>query len=96
MAMISLPMLGSAAGALILVIALLVGLAAGARRLDLPGRLGHGLQGTLPSGARRSCRIDRARTLSVVELGGVRFAILSGGASDQLLILPTSGERDTS
>lgn len=94
--MIGLPMLGSAAGALLLVIALLVGLAAVARRIDLPGRFGQGPQGAVASGARRSCRIDRARTLSVVELSGVRFAILSGGASDQLLILPASGERDAS
>lgn len=91
--MIGLPMLGSVAGALILVIVLLLGLAAAARQFDLPRRLGQNLQGAVPSRARQSCRIDRARTLSVVELGGFRFAVLSGGGSDQLLILPASGGR---
>ncbi|HEX7390696.1 MAG TPA: hypothetical protein VF286_11330 [Acidiphilium sp.] len=91
--MIDVAMLGSAAGALSLVIALLFGLAAVARRFDLARRLAQGgatrggRSAGMP-GSRLLCRIDRTRTVSIVELGGFRFAVLSGGVSDRLIVLP--------
>lgn len=95
--MIDVPMLGSATGALILVIALVFGLAAVARRFDLARRLAQGRptqggRGAGMPGSQLLCRIDRSRTVSIVELGGFRFAVLSGGVTDRLIVLPARNE----
>lgn len=78
-------------GTLAIVLALVVGLGALARRFNL-AEIAARRAGT-PQAMRLSMRIDRARTLSIVTLGGVRFALLTGGAADQMRVLPLeSGE----
>ncbi|CAG4920541.1 unnamed protein product [Acidocella sp. C78] len=42
------------------------------------------------SGQTLSCRVGRGTTLSIVTLGGHRFAVLNGPRTDQLQLLPPS------
>ena len=87
----------AAFGALAVILGLLAGLSALAKRV-LP-RWGIGL-GALASHQRKqgqtrparvapaSIRLDPRRRLTLVALDGMRFAVLTGGASDVLLALP--------
>lgn len=76
--------------ALVLILGAIIGLARIARRFGLTRVVP---QRWAPEGARQrtSCRIDRARNLSIVELDGRQFAVLTGGRNDQLVLLPAMG-----
>jgi hypothetical protein len=82
---------GTALGALALILALLAGLSALAKRVlprwgikpVLGGSPASGIAGRAPS-----VRLDPRRKLTLVALGGMRFAVLTGGASDVLIALP--------
>ncbi|MGC8532166.1 MAG: hypothetical protein ACP5M1_09025 [Acidiphilium sp.] len=84
---------GTSLGALALILALLAGLSALAKRL-LPRwgiKPGSGLlPASAAAGRAPSVRLDPRRKLTLVALGGMRFAVLTGGASDVLIALPAS------
>lgn len=40
-----------------------------------------------------SCRVSRGCALSIVTLGGIRFAVLNGVRSDQFVILPRMSDK---
>lgn len=73
--------------ALALVMLLMFGLAFIIRRLNLSPTIARVAAGRGMPGHALSCRIGRGCTLSIVTLGGVRFAVLNGPRSDQLKIL---------
>ncbi|MGC9269213.1 hypothetical protein [Acidiphilium sp.] len=80
--------------ALIMTIGVIVGLSYAARRFGVPQMVRQRSQGGRSASARNMVQIDRIRRLSVVELGGYRFAVLTGGRSDQILRLPAAEPED--
>jgi len=55
-------------------------------RTGVPRRAGSG---------RMFLQLDKGRRLSIVELDGRRFAVLTGGRSDQLVVLDTPAHEET-
>ncbi len=88
---------GAALAALAVILGLLAGLSALAKRvlprwgIGLGAHAGHQSKQRPMHVARvppASIRLDPRRRLTLVSLDGVRFAVLTGGASDVLLALP--------
>lgn len=84
----------NAAIALVVIVGAIVGLAQLVRRFGLAGPVQQRWTAEPKAGRRRSYRIDRLRNLSIIELDGRQFAVLTGGRSDQLLALPAIREGD--
>ncbi|HQT86984.1 MAG TPA: hypothetical protein PK677_00355 [Acidiphilium sp.] len=84
---------GTSLGALGLILALLAGLSALAKRVLPrwgigPVAAGGSAHRAVSAARAPSVRLDPRRKLTLVALGGRQFAVLTGGASDVLIALP--------
>ncbi|MDD2877691.1 MAG: hypothetical protein PHT60_10015 [Acidiphilium sp.] len=84
------PTVFNATIALIIIIGALIGLSQVARRYGLAQIIQRRGQMSRTARCSKSCQVDRTRKLSIIELEGCRFAILTGGRSDQILMLSQS------
>lgn len=82
--------------ALIFVLGLMIALAALAKKFNLSNVIIKTVQRRQSVPERLSCRIGRAHMLSIVTLDGIRFAVLTGGGSEQFQVLPATPERSQS
>lgn len=83
----------NAAVTLVLIVGCMIGLGYLSKRFGIAAVMrSHGA--TARGGGGKSLRIDRGRVLSIVELDGVRFAILIGGRTDQILFVPGPAGKD--
>ncbi|MCW8305979.1 hypothetical protein AruPA_02930 [Acidiphilium sp. PA] len=72
---------------LIVLVGIMIGLWYAARRSGVPQHLGGRLSLRPGASGRSVVQIDRVRKLSIVQVEGYRFAVLTGGRSDQLVRL---------
>lgn len=87
------PTILNAMTALMLIVGAIIAIAAFARRLGLAGALQQ-QWGVKRTGSARSCQVARGRTLSIIDLGGWQFAVLTGGSTDQLVVLAPANRDD--
>jgi hypothetical protein len=88
------PSIINATVTLLMLVGALIGLSYLIRRFGLAPRLQEQLRVRSPTTGQTVIRIDRFRRLSIVQLDGCRFAILTGGRSDQLLIISDTARSD--
>jgi hypothetical protein len=86
------PNILNAAITLALIIGAMIGVSYLVKRLGLAPRLQTQFRLNATPADRTTIRIDRLRQLSVVQLGDCRFAILTGGRTDQLLLIERNAQ----